>query len=181
MIFNVNLFSIISESEGFGINTDIFETNVLNLSVVLGVLVYYGRIALGDLLTERKAIILKSLQEADNKFREAEENLSFAKKNFELAKAKSEEIRSQGLVLSSQTAKALLNNVDTDIKRLKATNLSSIKFEEEKSINEVCQKLSFSALSRAIDTLTKRLNSNLQKKIVLQNIEKLSTKILTRR
>ncbi len=45
MILNVNLLSIVSESEGFGINTDIFETNVLNLSVVLGVLVYYGRIA----------------------------------------------------------------------------------------------------------------------------------------
>jgi hypothetical protein len=45
MLFNVNLFSIMSESEGFGINTDIFETNVLNLAVVLGVLVYYGRIA----------------------------------------------------------------------------------------------------------------------------------------
>jgi F0F1-type ATP synthase membrane subunit b/b' len=89
------------------------------------------------LLEERKATILRSLQEADNKFREAEENLAFAKKNFELAKAKSEEIRSQGLVLSSQTAKSLLNNVDSDIKRLKATNLSSIRFEEEKSINEV--------------------------------------------
>lgn len=45
MIFNINLLSIVSESEGFGINTDLFETNVLNLSVVLGVLVYYGRIA----------------------------------------------------------------------------------------------------------------------------------------
>ena len=88
-------------------------------------------------MAERKANILRSLQEADNKFREAEESLAFAKKNFELAKAKSEEIRSQGVVLSSQTSKALLNNVEADIKRLKATNLSSIRFEEEKSINEV--------------------------------------------
>lgn len=33
-----------SSSENFGLNTDLFETNVLNLSVVVGVLVYYGRI-----------------------------------------------------------------------------------------------------------------------------------------
>jgi F0F1-type ATP synthase membrane subunit b/b' len=92
---------------------------------------------LGNLLDERKANILKNLQEADNKFREAEENLSFTKKNFELAEAKSEQIRKQGSVLSSQTSKALLDGVEEDIKRLKATNLSSIRFEEEKSINEV--------------------------------------------
>lgn len=30
--------------ENFGINGDIFETNILNLSVVIGVLIYYGRI-----------------------------------------------------------------------------------------------------------------------------------------
>lgn len=40
---NINI--IIAEAENFGINTDIFETNVLNLSVVIGVLIYYGRVA----------------------------------------------------------------------------------------------------------------------------------------
>jgi hypothetical protein len=46
MIYNVNFFGIISETETFGFNTDLFETNILNLSVVIGVLVYYGRIAI---------------------------------------------------------------------------------------------------------------------------------------
>lgn len=41
----INLINFIAEEESFGINTDIFETNILNLSVVIGVLVYYGRIA----------------------------------------------------------------------------------------------------------------------------------------
>lgn len=77
------------------------------------------------------------MQEADNKLREAEESLAFANKNFETAKLKAEQIRSQGLVLSGQTSKALLDAVEEDIKRLKASNLSSIRFEEEKSINEV--------------------------------------------
>lgn len=79
--------------------------------------------------------------------REAEENLAFAKKNFELAKVKSEQIKAQGLALSVQTSKTLLEIVDEDIKRLKASNLSTIKFEEEKSINEVvCQILYFCLL-----------------------------------
>ena len=44
LTYSINYFSFISSSEGFGFNTDIFETNILNLAVVLGVLVYYGRI-----------------------------------------------------------------------------------------------------------------------------------------
>lgn len=42
-ILNASLINIIAHSEGFGINTDILETNVLNLAVVIGVLVYYGK------------------------------------------------------------------------------------------------------------------------------------------
>ena len=45
-MYNVNFFVLISEQhKGFGINANILETNILNLFVVIGVLVYYGRSA----------------------------------------------------------------------------------------------------------------------------------------
>jgi hypothetical protein len=44
IVNNINMFILISETESFGINTDILETNILNLAVVIGVLIYYGRI-----------------------------------------------------------------------------------------------------------------------------------------
>lgn len=118
------------------------------------------------------------MQDAESKFREAEENLAFAKKSFDLAKEKADQIRQQGSTLSLQTAKTLLEAVDEDIKRLKTVNLSTIRMEEEKSINEVCQKLSTFAFEKAIDSLNKRLNPNLHKRIISQNIEKLSLKTL---
>lgn len=43
MLQNINLNTIISHSDGFGINTNLFETNILNLTVVIGVLFYYGK------------------------------------------------------------------------------------------------------------------------------------------
>lgn len=134
---------------------------------------------LGDIIKSRKELILKNLQDAESKLREAEENLNFAKKNYETAKSKAEQIRQQGIVLANQTSKSLLEAIDDDIKRLRSVNLSTIKMEEEKSINEVCQKLSNSALSKAIENLDKRLNPSFQKKIISQNIEKLSFKTLT--
>lgn len=45
VINNINIFTLISKTENFGINTNIFETNILNLAVVIGVLIYYGRSA----------------------------------------------------------------------------------------------------------------------------------------
>lgn len=44
-----------------------------------------------------------------------------------------------------------------------------------------CQKLSLFAFSKAIEKLNKRLNSNIQRKIILKNIEKLSVKSLARK
>lgn len=75
----------------------------------------------------------------------------------------------------------MLESVEEDIKRLKASNLSTIRLEEEKSINEICQKLGQSALSKAIEKLNKKLNPSFQKKIINQSIEKLSPKILVRK
>nr|YP_009503381.1 ATPase subunit I [Euglena clara]AXA45477.1 ATPase subunit I [Euglena clara] len=174
----INTITILSTSEGFGINTDIFETNILNLSVVIGILIYYGRIAFSDIIYTRKQTILKNLQEAENKFKEAEENLNFAKKNFETAKSKADQIRNQGIALSNQTAKGLLEVIEEDIKRIKLLNLLTIKLEEEKSISQVSQKLSLLAFSNAIDKLNKKLNPIYHKKIISQNIDKLSKNFL---
>lgn len=57
-------------------------------------------------------------------------------------------------------------------------NLATIKLQEEKSINEICQKLSQVALIKAIEKISTKLNTNLQKKIISRKIEKLSVKSL---
>lgn len=175
IVLDINILNFISEeSEGFGFNTDIFETNVLNLAVVIGVLVYYGRSLLTDIIKNRKESILRNLQDADSKFREASENLEAAKSQFQEASVKSEQIRSQGFSIASQSSKKLIESVEDDIRRLKETTLSTIQFEEENSIKEVCQRLSELAFSKSVDILKKRLNSNIQKKIISQSTEKLS-------
>jgi len=179
IINHINTLFLISEREGLKINTDIFETNILNLSVVIGIVVYYGRTALTDTLKNYKETILKNIQEAENKFKEAEENLSFARKNLETARIKAEEIKNQGNLLSKETLKNLLETVDEDIKRLKKINLSTIKLEEEKSINEICLKLTNLSLSTAVDKINKKLNSTYQKKIITQTIDKLSSKVIS--
>lgn len=38
----ISIFFSFSQIESFGINFNLFETNIFNLVIVLGVLVYYG-------------------------------------------------------------------------------------------------------------------------------------------
>lgn len=170
-----------SSSKGFGINTDIFETNILNLAVVIGVLIYYGRAILSETIETRKITILKSLEDAENKFKEAEKNLLFAKKNLSNSELKAEEIRNQAITVSNQAFELIINNSENEIKRLKSLNLAYILFEQGKSVGEVCKKLNQSALDIALQKLKKKLNKNMQKKIIRRKINKLNSKLIVRK
>lgn len=173
-MLNINLLSVIAKHEGFGINTDILETNILNLVVVIGVLIYYGKSLISDIINSRKAAILRNLEDAETRFKQAADNLSFAKDQLQKAKIKSEQIRSQGLAIAKQAASKLITSTENDIKRLKETTLYIIKLEEEKCLAEVLNKLNDLAFTKAIEKIKQNLNSNIQKKIVFQNTEKLS-------
>ena len=66
--------------QGFGFNTDLFETNVLNLAVVVGIVVTVVGDAVQSLLDQRRQNILSTLAEADKKAREAQKRLEEAQK-----------------------------------------------------------------------------------------------------
>ena len=74
---------------GFGINTDIFETNIINLAAVIGIVVSFVGSNLTAILDDRKKTILNNLQEATQRALEAEEKLNQARLQLESAKKKS--------------------------------------------------------------------------------------------
>jgi len=167
----INIFASLAENEGFGINTNLLETNVLNLAVVIGILFYFGKDLLLDTLKNRKEAILKSLQDSVEKKMEAVDNLNAAKLQFRKAEEKSEEIRSQGKTLAKQSADKFLDRVEDNVKRIEEAQFFTIRFEEEKAITEVCRKVSSSALQQALDKLIVSMNPSLQKKIFNRNID----------
>jgi hypothetical protein len=72
MLFSTSLIF----AEHFGFNTNLLETNVLNLAVVLAVVVTYVGDALRGLLANRKQNILNNFQEAEQRASEAQERLN---------------------------------------------------------------------------------------------------------
>lgn len=98
MLFSTSLIF----AEHFGFNTNILETNVLNLAVVLAVVVTYVGDALRGLLANRKQNILNNFREADQRASEAQDRLNRARLQFDQAQAKAKQIREQALVTIEQ-------------------------------------------------------------------------------
>jgi len=98
---------------------------------------YYYLFCLADLVNNHKSLVLRGLQDIENKLNQAEVKLLTAKNNFEVAKSKAKEIRNQGSILSSQTKKSILLEVEEEIKRLQALSLAFVRLEEDNSVSEM--------------------------------------------
>ena len=174
-----NMFTLLSElpvgeEEGFGFNGDIIETNLINLAVVIGLLFYLGRGLLSNLLSNREESILKSIRDADERFKEATERLQQAKEEYNQAKIQADAIRAQSETTAKEIEISLIDLVSQDTQRLIDIKQATISFEEEKALTEVRQQVIALALQKALAESKNRLNNRLQKRVTRLNIGLLS-------
>jgi len=85
--------SLIFASEGFGLNLNIFETNIINLAVVVFGLYKFLPGFLGKILERRRTSILSDLKEAEERLAQAKDSFSKAKDELASAKQKGDKIR----------------------------------------------------------------------------------------
>ena len=78
------------------LNFNPLETNLVNLAIVIGVLVWFLRGFLGGILERRRQAILQDLQDAESRLAEATEHLSKAQADLSAAQQKAEQIRADG-------------------------------------------------------------------------------------
>ena len=114
----LTLISNLPLGNGFGFNTNILETNIINLAVVIAVVVSFVGDALRSLLETRKQTILNNLREADQRAIEAQEKLSQAQTQLELSKKKAAEIREQGMTTAEQDKLQTIRQAENDVQRL---------------------------------------------------------------
>nr|AJB98454.1 ATP synthase CF0 subunit I [Helminthostachys zeylanica] len=151
---------------GFGLNTNILETNVINPGVVIGVLIYFGKGVLTNLLDNRKNTILSTIRDAEERYGEATDRLKQARTRLQQAEVKADEIRSNGLVRMEREKQDLINAADEDLKRLEESKNSTIRFEEQRAIEQVRQQVSRLALERALESLNSRSGSESYSRII---------------
>lgn len=154
MIYNLIHFPL---AEGFGIQTNIFETNVINLSIVIAVVISFVGKNLSSLLEDRRNTILKNLQEAKNRALEAQEKLNKAISQLEQAKKKSSQIREEGMLRVEQEIQSCTNQHEERLARLDDFKEETVQFYQQKALKQAYLYV----ISRIMARVKERLNSGL--------------------
>ena len=147
---NYNSIGFLFSGHGFGFNTNILETNVINLAVVIGVVVTFVGDAARELLKNRKETILNNLREADNRALEAQEKLNQAKSQLAVAQKKAVEIREQGVIAAEQEKKLCIKQAEEDAARLKQVKQDTIRLQQQKAIQQISQQIVTLALEQVL-------------------------------
>lgn len=91
----ITSFILSHETESISINTNIFETNLINIVILLGVLVYFLGSFLKENLSSRQEQIISSIQNGERRLNEAKERLAEAKSQWAQAQIIIQEIKNQ--------------------------------------------------------------------------------------
>nr|YP_010273281.1 ATP synthase CF0 subunit I [Ipomoea biflora]UKO31689.1 ATP synthase CF0 subunit I [Ipomoea biflora]BDR62140.1 ATP synthase CF0 B chain [Ipomoea biflora] len=159
----------------FGFNTDIFATNPINLSVVLGVLIFFGKGVLSDLLDNRKQRILNTIRNSEELRGGAVEQLEKARARLRKIETEAEQFRVNGYSEIEREKLNLIQSTYKTLEQLENYKNETIRFEQQRALNQVRQRVFQQALQRALGTLNSCLNNELHLRTISANIGMLGT------
>nr|YP_010969790.1 ATP synthase CF0 subunit I [Pteris arisanensis]WNR49003.1 ATP synthase CF0 subunit I [Pteris arisanensis] len=149
------------------LNTNIFEINLINLILVLGILFYYGKGVLVSFLENRERAISNTISDAEERHAEATETkLQRARIRLQQAEIKADEIRIGGLTQMDKERRDLVDAADNDLNGLEDSKHYAIRFEKQRAIEQVRQQVSRLASERALESLNSRLTNELHLQVI---------------
>nr|QFQ51720.1 ATP synthase CF0 subunit I [Spiranthes sinensis] len=152
----------------FEFNTDILATNPINLSIVLGVLIFFGKGVCASCV--RKQRILSTIQNSEELRRGAIEKLERTRAQLRKAEVEADEYRTNGYSEIEREKVNLINATCDSLERLENFKNETLFFEQQKIRNQVRQQVLQQALQRALGTLNNSLNSELHFRTISANI-----------
>jgi len=148
---NLNqIFTLIAEEEGIGLNLDILETGLLNILALVGILIYTGKDFLGSLLEERKTTIVKSVQDAENRLNEAQKRLSEAQKQLDQANLVIGEIQNETITTKKVLLESDAYEAKKDLKTRFDRALATFRSKERQLFLEIKQQIISLVLRRTV-------------------------------
>nr|QGQ56139.1 ATP synthase CF0 B subunit [Monimopetalum chinense] len=159
-----------SSAGSFGFNTDILATNPINLSVVLGVLIFFGKGVLSDLLDNRKQRILNTIRNSEELREGTIEQLEKSRDRLRKAEREADQFRANGYSEIEREKLNLINSTSKILEQLENYKNETIRFEQERAINQARQRVFQQALQEALGTLNSSLTNELHLRTIRANI-----------
>nr|YP_005089143.1 ATP synthase CF0 subunit I [Rhynchoryza subulata]AEO21340.1 ATP synthase CF0 subunit I [Rhynchoryza subulata] len=154
----------------FGLNTDILATNLINLTVVVGVLIFFGKGVLKDLLDNRKQRILSTIRNSEELRRGTVEQLEKARIRLQKVELEADEYRINGYSEIEREKENLINATSISLEQLEKSKNETLYFEKQRAMNQVRQRVFQQAVQGALGTLNSCLNTELHFRTIRANI-----------
>ena len=158
-------------SEGFGLNLNLFETNILNLAVVIFGLYKFLPGFLGKILEKRRTSILSDLKDAEERLSQAKNSLSKAKEELASAKQKAEKIRNDCKARAEAIRLESEKRTVEEMARIKQGAASDLNAEAARVTSQLRKEAAELAIEKALAMLPKKLDSNAQDDFLKQSIK----------
>ena len=144
------IFTLLAEHEGIGLNLDILETGLLNIIALVAILFFTGRDFLGSLLEERKTTIVKSVQDAEDRLNEAQKRLDEAQKQLNQANLVISEIRNETVTTKKVLLESDAFQAKKDLKIRFERALATFRSKERQIFLEIKQQIISLVLKRTV-------------------------------
>ena len=169
----MTVFDFFAAEGGFAINLNPLETNLINLVIVIGVLVYFLKGFLGDMLDRRRESILKELDDAEARLKTASADLTKAQSDLATAQQKAEKIREEGKARAAAIRADGEKRTIEAMAALKEDALADLNAEGARLTEELRRKAALAAIDKVMADLPARLDDKAQAKIIDASISNL--------
>nr|YP_009326994.1 ATP synthase CF0 B chain subunit I [Pleurocladia lacustris]ANS57576.1 ATP synthase CF0 B chain subunit I [Pleurocladia lacustris]ANS57720.1 ATP synthase CF0 B chain subunit I [Pleurocladia lacustris] len=151
---------------GVTLNTDIFETNIVNIFLLLAILFVVIKNFLTENLTIRKKKIVEDIENAETRLYDSNKRYSEAKKQWSQIDIVIKEINQQMETTKQNVLKLKWNQGKDDLSKKFTTAIIVLRNRENKIFNDVMKEVSKKALTQVILNLKKRLGKLEQSAII---------------
>ncbi len=167
---------VLATHGGFGLNLNPFDTNIINLAIVIAGLVYFLRGFLGGILERRRSAIVSDLKEAEDRLASAAAALSAAQSDLSAAQAKAEAIRSDARARAEAIRLESEKRTVEEMARLKQSSSSDLAAEASRVSRTLQRETARLAIEKALASIAGRLDTTAQARLIDQSIQSLGVR-----
>ncbi|MEM9925711.1 MAG: F0F1 ATP synthase subunit B [Cyanobacteria bacterium P01_D01_bin.50] len=162
-------------NEGFALNTNVLDTNLVNLAIIIVVLLVFGRKVLGSTLLERREKIEASIKNAEKRAQDAASALADQQQKLAQAQAEAERIKQAAQENAGKAKEAILAQAAVDVERMKQTAAADLDTEREKAISQLRQRVVAQALEKVESQLRGGIADDAQHTLVDRSLAQLGS------
>jgi F-type H+-transporting ATPase subunit b len=167
------VLSLLASHSGFGLNLNLFETNIINLAVLIAALVWFLKGFLGGILERRRTGIVTDLKEAEERLAKATTALSEAQLGLTQAQQRAEQIVVDGTARAAAIRQESERRSIDEIARIKQSATSDLANEASRVSAQLRRETARQAVEQALAALAVKLDDKSHASLIDQSIQSL--------